>query len=89
MRNKKTTWRELLTAAAGANGEEMEVLSYVGPPGFDLDREFDAGYGGQEGDPFTAWGPNWVYFPICYDGSEWVGSAPRRPCGYISRHQGG
>ena len=55
----------------------------------ELDREFDTGYGGSEGDPFTAWSENWVFFPICYDGAEWVGRAPRNPCDISMIHQGG
>jgi hypothetical protein len=51
--------------------------------------EFDDGYGGVEGEPFTAWGEKYVYFPICYDGSEWVGCAPRNPCDEAMIHQGG
>ena len=55
----------------------------------ELDREFDDGYGGSEGAPFTAWSENWVFFPICYDGAEWVGRAPRNPCDISMIHQGG
>lgn len=51
--------------------------------------EFDDSYGGVEGQSFTAWGEKWVYFPICYDGSESVGSAPRNPCDISLDHQGG
>jgi len=59
----------------------------------ELRKEFDDGYGSREGEPFTCWGENHVYFPLCYDGSEWVGSAPRRPTKEAMsnplRHQGG
>ena len=55
----------------------------------ELDREFDTGYGGSEGAQFTAWSENWVFFPICYDGAEWVGRAPRNPCDISMIHQGG
>lgn len=51
--------------------------------------EFDDGYGSSEGQPFTAWGEKWVYFPIVYDGSEWIGHAPRNPCSISMSHQGG
>lgn len=57
-----------------------------------LDVEFDSGYGTEEGCAFTVWTHDWVYFPICYDGAEWVGSVPRHPytpgAGPL-RHQGG
>lgn len=40
---------------------------------------FDGGDGGAEGVPFTAWAETRVFFPLVYDGAEWVGSAPRNP----------
>ena len=55
----------------------------------ELKKDFDSGYGRTEGAPFTAWGEKWVYFPICYDGAEWVGSVPRNPCDISLEHQGG
>ena len=55
----------------------------------ELNREFDDGYGGSEGEPFTAWGEKYVYFPVVYDGSEWVGFAPRNPCDEKCSHVGG
>jgi len=53
-----------------------------------MDEEFDPGYGRERGAPFTAWTERRVYFPVCYDGSEWVGSAPRHPCDEATYHQG-
>lgn len=88
MNREKTTWRELLTEAAAANGEAFEALTIAIDEG-ELDRVFDAGYGGVEGAPFTAWSPVWVYFPVCYDGSESVGMAPRDPSSVRMEHQGG
>ena len=85
---EKATWRKLLTEAAGHNGDTFESLTIAIAEG-ELDREFDDGYGGTEGAPFTAWSANWVYFPICYDGSESVGLAPRNPCETRMEHQGG
>lgn len=55
----------------------------------ELKVNFDSGYGGSEGIPFTAWGKKWVYFPIVYDDSEWIGHAPRFPCKISMSHQGG
>jgi hypothetical protein len=55
----------------------------------ELDRAFDTGYGGEEGVPFTAWSDDWVYFPVCYDGAEWVGYVPRNPCSIKTKHWGG
>jgi hypothetical protein len=55
----------------------------------ELNSKFDNSYGGTKGIAFTAWGPEYVYFPICYDGAEWVGFAPRNPCDIKMHHQGG
>ncbi len=54
-----------------------------------LDVEFDSGWGGENGEPFTLWTKKRVYFPACYDGSEWVASAPRKPCDEIMQGVGG
>jgi len=50
---------------------------------------FYTGYGLTYGVPFTAWGEKYVYFPVGYDGSEWVGWAPRNPCDIKCDHIGG
>ena len=55
----------------------------------DMDRPFDDGYGAEEGCEFTVWTENFVYFPACYDGSEWVASVARNPNGNPTRHIGG
>ena len=53
-----------------------------------LDREFYAGFGGPEGQPFTLWTHKRVYFAALYDGAEWVASVPRDPCGEVTKHVG-
>ncbi len=89
-----TNWRKLIEAEMEGSswrdgtGEKIEDLTFHDPH-FDLDEEFDDGYGAPTGLPFTAWGPNFVYFPICYDGAEWCGSAPRFPCDVATPHMGG
>jgi len=54
-----------------------------------LDTKFDDGYGGSNGCRFTLWTRDRVYFPVVYDGSEWVGSVPRDPSDEANRHVGG
>lgn len=82
------TWYEMLKEAMFEDGENFEkkvcTLTDAG-----LLEEFNSGYGGSEGAPFTAWGDKWVYFPLVYDGAEWVGHAPRNPCDIAMDHQGG
>jgi hypothetical protein len=55
----------------------------------ELNQEFDDGFGGENGLPFTVWTNKRVYFPICYDGAEWCGSVSRHPDGKATAHQGG
>jgi hypothetical protein len=81
-----TNWYKEIKAIANKNGEKIIECTLSED---ELHKEFDDGYGGTEGSPFTAWSENWVYFPLCYDGAEWVGCAPRNPCGKAMEHQGG
>ena len=79
-----TTWRELLNNEL--KGDELVACTLTEE---EMGAEFDNGYGWSEGKPFTAWTEKRVYFPIVYDGAEWVGSAPRNPCSEATNHQGG
>lgn len=82
------TWRKLIKKALN-DGDDISSLVFT-PSDLDLDYQFDSGYGGIEGQPFVAWSDNWVYFPVSYDGAEWVGSVPRNPVSeYEPRHFGG
>lgn len=84
------TWRELIAAEMAEHGETQEDLIATAPADrIFLDTEFDSGWGGSEGAPFTAWTAKRVYFPAVYDGSEWVESVPRDPCDEVTAHIGG
>ncbi|NCC26388.1 MAG: hypothetical protein EOM25_14510, partial [Deltaproteobacteria bacterium] len=75
------TWRNLIESAMKKRGETMDDIVSITLTEKELDREFDDGYGVEEGQPFTAWTKEAVYFPLRYDGSEWVGSVSRHPDG--------
>ena len=79
-----TTWRALLAEEAG----DDEIVA-VAPDPTVLDVPFDPGYGGSNGPEFLAWSDSRVYFPVVYDGAEWVGSAPRNPQAQGQGHVGG
>lgn len=84
------SWGEMLEYAFKDNGDDFsKIITTLTER--ELNEKFDSGYGDgeTEGVSFTAWGENWVYFPIRYDGSESVGSAPRNPCNTKLGHQGG
>jgi len=84
-----TTWsRELIEALAG-NGETWEDVIETTLTQEEMYSEFDDGFGLAEGCPFTLWTNEYVYFPVQYDGSEWVASVPRNPCNEPTQHIGG
>jgi hypothetical protein len=82
------TWKELLKYELENRGDKFEDLKMT-LTDEELVKEFDDGYGGSEGVPFTAWSKKYVYFPVVYDGEEWVGSAPRTVCEEKTSHIGG
>lgn len=82
-----TTWRKAIAGELAQHpGEEIIACTLDDAA---LDTEFYSSYGGSQGAPFTAWSQNRVYFPVVYDGAEWVASAPRNPCDEVSFHHGG
>lgn len=87
MSEELDSWNKLILSAL-SDGDTFEELVWTISPELRA-KEFDSGYGGTEGPAFTAWGKTNVYFPICYDGAEWVGHAPRNPCDVSLEHQGG
>jgi hypothetical protein len=82
-----TRWREEVLKEVHKDDHIVESA----PPWSDSmwDIEFDAGFGGTKGEPFTVWTKLQVLFPICYDGAEWVGSVSRNPDDETTDHQGG
>ena len=84
----QVTWKLLLVDECKYREEDFSKLITTLTEE-ELNTKFSDGYGIEEGLPFTAWGENFVFFPIVYAGSEWVGSAPRNPCDTKTRHQGG
>ena len=79
-----TTWQKEIKDAA--KGDEIIACTLTGE---ELVRVFDKGYGGSEGLAFTAWSETYVYFPVVYDGAEWVERVRRNPCDEARSHVGG
>lgn len=84
-----TNWKELLEEEMKDRKETLLDIVSNTLSDEEMIKEFDGGHGGEEGIPFTVWTQNTVYFPICYDGAEWVGSVSRNPDGKPTEHQGG
>lgn len=80
------TWRKMLETA---RHDDASAVVAVAPSEDVLDVEFDDGYGGSEGPPVLIWTEQRVYFPVVYDGAEWLGSAPRNPTSEGQEHVGG
>lgn len=70
-----TNWKNEILKLLGEN----ETIVFCSHPldGPEMTRDFDDGYRGIGGCAFIAFSEKNVYFPICFDGSEWVGRAPR------------
>ena len=83
------TWKEMLEDALKKRGEELADMEANTLTEADMVKEFDSDAGHTEGVPFTIWTAKTVYFPVCYAGSEWVGSVARHPDGKPTEHQGG
>ena len=84
----KTTWKDLISVACDHTGDDYSLLKKVFLHGDELTK-FSDSFGSQEGSAFTAWSDDWVYFPVTYDGAEWVGWVPRNPCPIASPGHGG
>jgi hypothetical protein len=82
------TWYELLQLTCAVTGERVEGLICT-LSDMEMRLSFDAGYTGTNGKPFTAWGQNYVYFPLSFDRMQWVGYAPRNPCKIAMEQQDG
>ncbi|NGX57216.1 MAG: hypothetical protein K940chlam3_00100 [Chlamydiae bacterium] len=83
------TWRELIEAEMERRGECWEDVVAFSPEEINWDKEFDPGFGTSEGEPFTLWTTQRVYFPSVYDGAEEAESVPRNPRDEVTHHIGG
>jgi hypothetical protein len=81
-------WRELIQEEMEKQNETFDDVVHSTLSEDELSKLFSIGYGWINGTPFTLWTKNRVYFPAEYDGSEFVGSAPRNPCNEKTKHIG-
>ncbi len=81
-----TTWRIEIQAEMEAHNEDWNCVESIAGEEF-LDLEFDDGFGGVCGQPFTVWTQNRVYFPKEYDGAEGCISVSRNPDGLPTEHK--
>ena len=81
-------WKEMLIKVFKETGDDFEKMETT-LTDEELVKEFHDGFGGTEGAHFTSWGEKYVYFPVVYDGVEWVGYTPRNVCDIKTSHWGG
>ena len=84
-----TNWKQSIQAEMNLHGETFDNVVDCTLTEEELIAEFDSSYGCSEGAPFTLWTANRVYFPVVYDGCEWVESVSRDPDGKPTQHFGG
>ena len=82
-------WKEMIEEEMKSRGETLSDIEQNTLTDSEMIEKFYSGYGGTGGNPFTVWTAKTVYFPVCYDGAEWVGSVSRHPDGKPTSHQGG
>lgn len=80
------TWRKLITEDMEEYGETWADLVSLTLTDSELDTIFDAQEYAMQGKPFTAWSKRRVYFPVVYDGKEFVASVSRHPDGIPTKH---
>jgi hypothetical protein len=84
-----SNWKELIQHEMNIQKETFEDVVSSTLTEEELLKEFDGGFGCSEGEPFTLWTTNRVYFPVVYDGAEWCASVSRNPDGKPTYHIGG
>ena len=84
-----TTWQKLISKSLKAANETWDDVEATTLTDEQKTQIFYDGYGGSKGVNFTLWTKNRVYFPVIYNGAQWVGSVARHPCDEASSHHGG
>ena len=82
-------WRSLISVELRENNDSWDNVVSCTLTTEELLKSFDNSYGCEEGEPFTLWTKTRVYFPVSYDGAEWVGSVSRNPDEIPTEHLGG
>lgn len=85
---KMETWQEMFEECRTEDGDTSPVVA-VAPDESVLDVAFDSDYGSSAGPAVLIWTEERVYFPVVYDGAEWLESVPRNPVPHPKGHVGG
>ena len=66
------SWKSMISEEMKSHDDSWDDVVSCTLTEEELYESFDNGFGGEEGKPFTLWTKTRVYFPVCYDGAEWV-----------------
>ena len=83
-----TNWHKMISQVLENNGESWDDVESNTMSEEDMLEEFNDEYGSVNGCPFTIWTKKSVYFPVCYNGAEWVDHVSRNPDGRPTNHVG-
>ena len=87
--NDMDSWKNLILENMEKHKDTWDEVEYCTISHKDLTKRFDSGFGLPRGKLFILWTKSRVYFPIVYDGSEWVESVPRNPRDEVPDYFGG
>jgi len=82
------TWYDMLRNEMEEQNDPGPVIKHA-PNRIAFNTVFNTDYGSLRGPHVLAWTETRVYFPICYHGAEFIGSAPRNPQDDGQEHIGG
>lgn len=83
----KENWKTMIQQLTIETNDDYCNLKCTLTPD-ELDAYFTTNGPEIAGAPFTAWSEDYVYFPACHDGHEWVECVPRNPCDKSMFHVG-
>lgn len=76
---RKRSWKELIERQMESSGESFSDIIYCTLSIEELSETFECDYGCENGKPFFAWTEKYIYFPLAYDGYQFVRHVPRSP----------
>ena len=75
----KTCWKDLISKEMEEEKESWRDVVRCTLSEEDLLAEFDNGYVGSKGKPFTLWTKERVYFPAIHNATEWARKRATEP----------
>ena len=80
------TWEKVLRKTTDSTGDSFEGLITTLTPE-EMNKPFDkVCLSNIQGEPITAWGEKYVYFPVQCNKKRGLVRAPRNPCDEATKH---